>query len=234
MSSNERLSLFSFEIWCSLGDEELNRSKSENFTYSLKEGVVEVPKNSFKKSHKFFHALFDQLFDVCINYINIENENEEEDTWDISKACNYILGIIVQLVESEKIDKVLTYVINNFDNQNLMLKNSSILIFAAAIDSSHKNKVYEVVKVYFDKIILAMDNENERIKKSATYLMFKVTKVFSKNLGPNSVDNLFNKCLVLLNFNNKNSNKICSIFSNLIKGRGDLTTVKNDSKKILK
>ena len=64
--------------------------------------------------------------------------------------------------------------------------------------------------------------------------MFKVTKVFSKNLGPNSVDNLFNKCLVLLNFNNKNSNKICSIFSNLIKGRGDLTTVKNDSKKILK
>jgi hypothetical protein len=232
MNTNERLTLFSFEIWCSLGDEELNRSKSESVTFSLKEGGIEVPKKSLKKSHKFFHALFDQLFDVCINYINIENINEEEDTWDISKACNYILGIIVQLVDTEKIDKVLNYVFVNFDNQNLMLKNSAILIFASAIDSSHKNKVYEYVKIYFDKIIFAMENENERIKKSATYLMFKVTKVFSKNLGLNSVENLINKCLILLNFNNKNSNKICSIFSNLIKGRGDLTTVKNDSKKI--
>ena len=202
-------------------------------TYSLKEGGLEVSQKSMKKSHKFFQALFDQLFDVCINYINIENENEEEDTWDISKACNYILGIIVQLVDSEKIDKVLNYVINNIDNnENLMLKNSSILIFASAIDSSHKNKVFELVKIYFDRIILAMENENQRIKKSATYLMFKITKVFSKNLGLNSVENLINKCLILLNVNNKNSVKICSIFSNLIKGRGDPTTVKNDSKKI--
>jgi len=79
MSSNERLTLFSFEIWCSLGDEELSRSKSENLTYSLKEGGLEVSQKSMKKSHKFFQALFDQLFDVCINYINIENENEEEE-----------------------------------------------------------------------------------------------------------------------------------------------------------
>lgn len=232
MNSNEKLTLFSFEIWCSLGDEELSRSKSENITYTLKESGLEVSQKSKKKSHKFFSALFDQLFEVCMNYINCENEIEEEDTWDISKACNYILGIMVQLVDADKIDKVLNYIISNFENENLMLRNSAILIFAAVVESSHKNKVFEVVKVYFDKIIIFMENENQRIKKSGTYLILKITKHFSKNLPLNSIENLINKSMTLLNINNKNSVKICSIFSNLIKGRGDQTTIKNDSKKI--
>ena len=198
----------------------------------MNEGGLQVSQQKKKRSHKFFSALFDQLFDVCVNYINCENESEEDEAWDISKACNYILRILVQLVDTEKIDKVLNFIITNFDNENLMLKNSSILIFAAAIDSSHKNKVFEIVKAFFDKIIKSMEDDNQRIKKSATYLMFKITKIFSKNLGLNSVENLINKSLVLMNVNNKNCSKICSIFSNLIKGRGDPTTIKNESKKI--
>lgn len=235
MSSNEKLTLFSFEIWCSLGDEELERSKNENLTYTMRDGNLEVSsrnkKLSNKRSHKFFSALFDQLFDVCISYINCENDDGEEETWDISKACNYILSIIVQLVDSEKIEKVLNFVISNYDNlDNLMLKNSSILIFAAVTESSHKNKVFELCKGYFDKILNDMNSENLRIKKSSTYLMLKISKAFSKSLGQNSVENLISRGLALLNINNKNSAKICSIFSNLIKNRGDVQTIRNESK----
>lgn len=161
-----------------------------------------------------------------------ENEDEEEDSWDISKACNYILKILVQVVEVEKVDILLNYIINNFDNEDLLIKNSCLLIFAASLDSSNKAKASELAKVYFDKILKNMEHENPRIRKSATYLMFKITKIFGKNLNMTQVELIITKCLPMISYSNKNSNKICAIFSNVIKARGDPSTVKNDSKSI--
>ena len=74
-----------------------------------------------------------------------------------------------------------------------------------------------------------MEHENSRIRKSATYLLFKITKNFAKNLSDTQVELIINKCLGMINFDNKNSIRICSIFSNIIKARGDLTTIKNES-----
>lgn len=178
--------------------------------------------------------LFDQLFDCCVNYINVESEDaEEEDTWDISKACNYILKILVQLIDSEKIDKLLNYIINNFENEeNLLVKNSTLLVFAAATDSSHKAKVWEMTRIFFDKILKTLEHENARIRKSATYLMLKASKNFGKNFNTTQIELILTKCIGMINHNNKNSVKICSIFSNVIKARGDPNTIKNDSNKI--
>jgi hypothetical protein len=184
-----------------------------------------------KKTNKYFPALFDQLFDCCVNYINIEAEDEEEDSWDISKACNYILKILVQVIDSEKVDKLLNYILTNFDNEeNLLLKNSTLLVFAAATDSSHKAKVLELVRIFFDKILKTFEHENARIRKSATYLMLKATKNFGKNFNTTQVELILTKCIGMINHSNKNSVKICSIFSNIIKARGDPNTIKNDSK----
>lgn len=124
----------------------------------------------------------------------------------------------------------MNYIITNFDNENLLVKNSCLLIFAAAIDSTHKNKIWELVRIYFDRILKTMEHENSRIRKSATYLMLKITKNFGKNLVTNQVELVLTKCIGMINYNNKNSVKICSIFSNIIKARGDPNTIKNDSK----
>jgi len=227
------LTLFSFEIWCSLGDEELSRSNLDVTTFSINEAgslqMNNVKNSKIKKTNKYFQTLFDQLFDICVNYINVESE-EEEDSWDISKACHYILKILVQLAESEKIEKLLNYIMTNVDNENLLVKNSCLLIFGASVDSYNKAQLWELAKIYFEKILKTMEHENPRIRKSATYLLFKVTKNFGKNLSTSHIESIIAKCIGMINYNNKNSIKICSIFSNLIKARGDPNTVKNDSK----
>ena len=40
-----------------------------------------------------------------------------------------------------------------------------------------------------------MEHENSRIRKSATYLLFKITKNFGKNLNTSQVDLILTKCL---------------------------------------
>jgi len=137
----------------------------------------------------------------------------------------------VQVIDSEKVDKLLNYILTNFDNEeNLLLKNSTLLVFAAATDSSHKAKVWELVRIFFDKIFKTFEHENARIRKSATYLMLKATKNFGKNFNTAQVELILTKCIGMINHSNKNSVKICSIFSNIIKARGDPNTIKNDSK----
>ncbi len=215
-----------------MGDEELSRLKNDLISYSINDAGNTNNNIKNKKSHKYFPIIFDQLFDLCLTYINIESEDEEDDSWNISKACNYILKILVQLVDSEKIDKLLNYIVTNFDNENLLLKNSCLLIFAAAIDSTHKNKICELVRIYYDRILKTIEHENSRIRKSAIYLMLKITKDFGKNLTTNQIESVLTKCVGMINYNNKNSIKLCSIFSNIIKARGDPNTIKNDSKSI--
>lgn len=136
----------------------------------------------------------------------------------------------MQLIDSEKIDKLLNYILTNFDNEeNLLLKNSTLLVFAAATDSSHKAKVWELIRIFFDKILKTLEHENARIRKSATYLLLKASKNFAKNFNITQIELILTKCIGMINHNNKNSVKICSIFSSIIKARGDPNTIKNDS-----
>ncbi len=227
--TNERLALLAFEFWCSLGDEEASRFKNE-FTHNLSV-ISGMPTSStgVKANKKYFSTYYTQLIEIVLLFIG-SSEEDEDDSWNMSKASAYVLHILVQIIDSELMGKILNYIEAGLPSEDLKLKNISLQLFAACCDTfSHKNRMYEFIFQHLNKVVKFLFHESVQIKKSSSFLLSKITKSFSKS-GLFDASVLKSVVPIMINgFNssNKIAINIISALINLTKSLGDPDTLKS-------
>lgn len=87
-SNNQKLRLMGFEFWCRLGTEELDRVKNK---LNLKNYA----------SKGYLQSSFEKLFAVIDSNILPTSSEDLDDEWTESKACIYILVILVQVIDTK-------------------------------------------------------------------------------------------------------------------------------------
>lgn len=102
-SRNQKLRLMGLEFWCRLGSEELERAKNK----------LRI-KNYLSKYYLQLH--FSKLFQIIDFLIRPETDIECEDEWTESKACCYILTILVQVVDTGSFDVMANHIKSNDSN----------------------------------------------------------------------------------------------------------------------
>lgn len=96
--NNERLVILSFEFWCRLGNEELVKYKLE------KEKKTTLCKYYLKQNSKVILEIIDK-------FIVLTSNNEDlEDEWNTSKACCFLLVILVQVCDSQTVETLINEV----------------------------------------------------------------------------------------------------------------------------
>lgn len=102
-SNNQKLRLMGFEFWCRLGTEELDRSRNKlnirNYT-----------------SKGYLQSNFERLFSVIDSNILPINSEDHDDEWNESKACVYILVILVQVVEVKYFSIITEAIVSKYIN----------------------------------------------------------------------------------------------------------------------
>ena len=226
-TSNEKLSLFGIEIICSIGDEE---AKIDN---TSKISISDFISGNYKNnSNCYFNKISNQLQELIIKYVKVPDEDEDENEWNLSKGCLYILSLLVKIADLNNINnffKQLGDQIKNCNNVNDKCKCWYLL--SSALYTIYKNEMYSLISNNLNNICKDLSNNAEvKLQKSSSFLLIQITKLYPKILDSNKLNQIISLLLNCL----KNSNpsiyqNIFIILQNIIKSNGDLQTNKSSN-----
>ena len=226
-TSNEKLSLFGIEIICSIGDEE---AKIDN---TSKISISDFISGNYKNnSNCYFNKISKQLQELIIKYVKVPDEDEDENEWNLSKGCLYILSLLVKIADLNNINnffKQLGDQIKNCNNVNDKCKCWYLL--SSALYTIYKNEMYSLISNNLNNICKDLNNNAEvKLQKSSSFLLIQITKLYPKILDSNKLNQIISLLLNCL----KNSNpsiyqNIFIILQNIIKSNGDLQTNKSSN-----
>ena len=154
--SNERLALFGLEIICCIGDEEVSRvnnnyimiNKLDNNMYSID-----------KRSKGYFNKISTDLQNLIEKNVKLSEDEEEEDMWNISKACLHIPpeikeGEIVTIIFREE---------NDSHARNISITNENVLITAIDKFKYTCGKIGRIKKAIYERDNITL-NLNTKIR----------------------------------------------------------------------
>ena len=240
--SNDKLALFGLEIICCIGDEEVSRTNNDYISLIRIGNEVTLD----KKSKGYFAKISTDLQNLIEKNVKI-SEEDEEDVWNISKACLYILNLMVQITDSQTIGKF-------YENLSKEIKNNSLSIINNTNSNSQANlailnnraKIWlllgrcitkanraEIAKIINSNVSIIFQDINQTIslplKKSASFVILRTTKEIPKIFDSNRLG----KIIELLSSEIKKSNdnlymaNLCHSLQNIIKCFGDYETNKS-------
>ena len=220
--------MLAFEFWCSLGDEEVLRYKAE---YSYNIGLLTnsgTQSSNTKPFRKYFTNFYTQLIEIVLLFL--AEDEEDFESWTLSKASSYILHVLVQVIDSDMMEKILLYIESNLLNEDVKLKNTSLLLFAGCCDTlPHKNRVGEFISKHFNKMLKFLFHDGFKIRHSASLLLIKVTKHHGKSglLNQSTLNTCVPMLINALPSPNKIAINVCQSLINITKAVGDLETNKS-------
>lgn len=187
-----------------------------------------------KPHRKYFTAFYTQLIEIILLFISPTEEEEEEDSdsWTMSKASSYVLHVLVQVIDSEMMEKILLYIQTGLPSEEIKMKNICLLLFAGCCDTlPHRNRMHDYIAKHFTKVLKFLFHDSINIRKSASFLLTKITKYYGKS-GLFDSDVLAQAVPTMINaLPSPNAIAINVIQSliNLTKAVGDLDTNKSSN-----
>lgn len=172
--------------------------------------------------------------EIILQFINpSEEEEEDSEEWSLSKSSSYILYILVQVVNSEMMEKIINFIDSNLQSDEVKQKNISLLLFTGCCTSLvHRGRVHELISSHLNKIVKMLFNDISAIRNSSSKLFIKITKHFGRS-GLFDNQTLATVVPLLINAMSSQSNKfvinVIQSLINLTKAVGDLDTNKSQN-----
>jgi importin subunit beta-1 len=211
----------------------VNRYKNE-YAFNLNVLSGQQANTQLKPHRKYFTAFYTQLIEIILLFISPTEEEEEEDsdTWTMSKASAYVLHVLVQVIDSEMMEKILLYIQTGLPSEEIKMKNICLLLFAGCCDTlPHRNRMHDYIGKHLTKVLKFLFYDSLTIRKSASLLLTKITKYYGKS-GLFDSDVLGQAVPMMINAlpsPNKIAINVIQSLINLTKAVGDLDTNKSSN-----
>ena len=196
---------------------ELNRIKPENNTNLQNKGYFTI----------FYQKLIELILSIIIPN---HSEEDEDDSWTLSKASSYLLKLLVQITNIEVLRKLIEFIITNLELPDPLTRIRCIYILEAVLETNQKDYVASLINNKINIISKMFLEDNIQIKYAISGLFYKIVKLYGKVVSKSIWNLLVPVFLNGMSYNIKIAINMCRAITNLIKGFGDITTNKNTSK----
>ena len=226
--SNERLALLGLEIICCIGDEEVSRNNKGYISLA----IINQGYTLEKVSKGYLSKISNDLQKLIVTNVSVSDDDEEESEWNISNACLNILNLMAQTA--------LPQVMGNFYKElstqiettktNLNERAKCWLLLGSSITYTNRYEIAKMISHYLNSIFKDIkQNDSLKLKKCASFLMYKITKIMPKILEASKIGGP----IEILSSELKNCKEskvvgnLCQSLQNIIKTYGDLDTNKS-------
>lgn len=224
--SNEKLALLGLEIICCIGDEEVSRKNNEFINIRKINEVFKIE----KQNKGYISKISGELQQLIVS--NVSVPEDDDDDWNISKACLNILNLMAQTVDSQVISKLYEEIANQIKNNknNINERAKCWLLLGSSITPNNKLESSKFVSNCLNLIFSDLQqNDDLRLKNCASFLIYKITKNFprifdSSKLG-SALEILSSEIKVCKDVTIMGN--LCQSLQNIIKTYGDLDTNKS-------
>ena len=228
--SNEKLTLLGLEIICCIGDEEIKRMNNNNISINILK-INEI--YQIEKPNKgYLSKISNELQKLIVQNVEVPEDDEDENEWNISKACLNILNLLAQTADSQIIVKFYDEISNQIrkSENNINERAKCWLLLGSSIAPTNKADCYKIIITFLNIIFSDLKQiDSLKLKKCSSFLIYKITKILPKMFEQSKLG----KTLDILSSELKTCKEptiignICQSIQNLIKYFGDFETNKS-------
>lgn len=169
-SENEQIALQGIEFWSNVSDEEIDLAIES-------QEAQETGRVPSRVSNHYARGALQFLAPVLMDKLTKQEEFDDEDDWNPSKAASVCLMLLATCCEDEIVGHVLPFIKDNIDSQNWRYRDAALMVFASILGGIEAHTLKPLVEQAMPKLIQLMYDQSVIVRDSAAWTFGRICEV---------------------------------------------------------
>lgn len=166
-SDNDQIALQGIEFWSNVCDEELDLAIE-------KQEAADTGRPPLQVSKHYARGALQYLAPVLMEKLTKQEEYDDEDDWNPSKAASVCLMLLASCCEDEIVHHVLPFVKENIVSDNWRFKDAALMVFGAILGGLETHTLQPLVEQAMPKLIELMYDQSVIVRDTAAWTFGRI------------------------------------------------------------
>lgn len=169
-SDNDAIALQGIEFWSNVSEEEID--------LSIESGEASEAGRPPTRVSKFYaQGALQFLAPVLMDKLTKQEEFDNEDDWNPSKAAGVCLMLLATCCEDQIVPHVLPFINENIKSQNWRFREAAVMVFGSIISGLASNTLKPLVEQAMPTFIQLMYDESVHVRDTAAWNFGRICEV---------------------------------------------------------
>lgn len=169
-SDNDQIALQGIEFWSNVSDEEIDLS-IEN------QEAAESGRPPARVSKHYARGALQYLAPVLMEKLTKQEEFDDDDDWNPSKAASVCLMLLASCCEDEIVPHVLPFVTENIQSENWRFRDAAVMVFGSILGGLDNNTLRPLVEQAMPTLIKLMYDSSVIVRDTTAWTFGRICEV---------------------------------------------------------
>lgn len=210
-SDQDEVGLQSLEFWSSVCDVELELI--EEMQYAELEGQ---PEAVFPCQY-YVQKVLGTLIPILTETLKQQEEDQDEDSWNLSMAAATCLALVAQVVGDYCVDPTMEFITKNIESNDWRPKEAAIMAFGSILDGPDTAKIAPLVRQALGFLMGCMAFDNILVRDTTAWTLGRICELHYGCISGEMLPGLMSLFLQGLDQEPRVSHNVCYAIHNIVK-----------------
>ncbi|EGF79070.1 hypothetical protein BATDEDRAFT_17183 [Batrachochytrium dendrobatidis JAM81] len=166
---NEKVVLQAVEFWSTVAETELD------ILYEHQD-ALEANEQPERELFHFASTALPQIVPVLLWLMTKQDEDDDEDTWNISMASATCLSLFATCCADAIVPLVLPTIESNIKNEDWKFREAAVMAFGAILEGPDPTQLGNLVQMAFPTLLELMNDNMEQVKETAAWTLSRISQ----------------------------------------------------------
>lgn len=210
-SDQDEVGLQSLEFWSSMCDVELDLI--DDMHYAELEGRADTATPCLY----YVQTVLATLIPILTEALKQQEEDQDEDSWNLSMAAATCLALVAQVVGDACVDPTMAFITQNIDSSDWRQKEAAIMAFGSILDGPDSAKIAPLVRQAISFLMGCMKFDNILVRDTTAWTLGRICELHYGCISGEMLPSLMQLLLEGLDQEPRVSHNVCYAIHNIVK-----------------
>lgn len=213
-SDQAEVGLQSLEFWSSMCDVEIELlDEAEYAEIDQREAVVSC--------QRYVQKVLGSLVPILTEALKKQEEDQDEDSWNLSMAAATCLALVAQTVEDECVGPCMAFITQNIQSNDWRCKESAIMAFGSILDGPTTATISPLVREALTLLMGCMTFDNILVRDTTAWTIGRICELHAECISNQMLPILMDLLIRGLDQEPRVSHNICYAIHNIVRAFED-------------
>jgi importin subunit beta-1 len=202
--------LQALEFWSTMCDVEIDLIDEINYA-EMEERAPDV------ECSRYVEAVLSTLIPILTERLTHQDEDQDEDSWNISMAAATCLALVAQTVGDACVELTMAFITQNINSDQWRPKEAAIMAFGSILDGPNTEKMDPLVRQALHFLMGCMTFDNILVRDTTAWTLGRICELHYGCIDQETLPRLMQLLLEGLGQEPRVSHNICYAIHNIVK-----------------
>lgn len=202
--------LQSMEFWSSMCDIEIELLEDAQYAELEGREIAFTCKNYVAKT-------LTTLIPILTETLKQQEEDQDEDSWNMSMAAATCLALVAQTVGDDCVDLTMQFITQNIQSEEWRSKEAAIMAFGSILDGPSSEKISPLVREALALLMGCMNDQNILVRDTTAWTLGRICELHAVCISSELLSPLMQLLVQGLDQEPRVSHNICYAIHNIVR-----------------